>query len=459
MDKKGVESFSRIMKHSNIVGIKLEKEVAPKVISQEERIDPSELKEKSIPDERNGIQYDLVDEKCKNVFWVTHVKRGHFNKNFQKNLGELLFLKTHFPKIKCGIVLGKIKENYRPEYEIAYRLLWDAVYVVELKNGEWVYASQKFEPDETDKQVAREILNKQLENISKITNTPTFTRFCSFPSLIGSSGLSLTQSTFEKVSSLKLKEITPNLLKEVFEDLIEKWKKEGAEENELKTFADGLTIDLLFHAINGLLVYLSKKFPHYKISQLFKSNDWNGLLGLFPPLAQSSKFWDYYNPPEYLVERIVEDVSIEFAEKVQEIKGCPGGFPLSTFLSDLGLNIQFKEDIGIKLRNCKYIVIQVKALSGGKGASGPKQAGYEAHRIAGLSFATRWNYNKSLGQILEKPLNKIVVLDGYWKGPVEYNYPEKIFQYIYKFACVKGIFLIDQINQIKECLRELLKSL
>ncbi|MEM2741929.1 MAG: hypothetical protein QXD95_07260 [Nitrososphaeria archaeon] len=457
MSRSKVENFSDIMSRSNILGEELEKQVAPMVIFQEEGIDPNSLGERSIPDERTGINFDLVDEKCENVFWVTHVTRGHFNKNFQKNLGELLFLKFHRPKTRCGIIIGKIPENYRPEYEIAYRLIWDAVYVIERKNGNWTYPPRKVSlPDETEIQVAHEIVEKQLERISNIRDIPKFMRFCSLPSLIGSSGSSLVQSTFERAASVKANDLTTEMIETVFKHLIEEWKGQGIEESELKTLNEGLTIDLLFKAIHDLLAYLAKNFPNYKISKLFKTRDWNGLLKLFPPYNQSSKFWDYYNPPEYLVQKVAEDAIVEFAEKVQEVIGCPIGFTLSTFLSDLGLNIRFKEDIGIRLRNGNNIVLQVKALSGGKGASGPKQAGYEAHRIAGLSFVTRWSYNRSSGEIVEKPLNKIVILDGYWKGPLEY--PEKIFEYLFKFACVKGIFLIDQINSIKECLRRLLRS-
>jgi hypothetical protein len=446
------------MSRSNVVGAKLASEVAPKIILQEEGLDPTALRKKRIPDLRTGIEFDLVDEKCANVFWVTHVTRGHFNKNFQKNVGELLFLKIHCPEARCGVVLGKIPGKYRPEYEMAYRLLWDAVYVVERKQGNWVYPSAEISvPDETSKQVASEIFQKQIAKIGRVADIPNRTRFCSLPSLIGSSGLSLVQSVFEKAISLGVKDLTTRIVGSVFEELIEEWKKQEIKDEELKSLVNGLTVDLIFESINGLLMFLSQNYAHYTISKVFQSRDWDRLLKLFPPYNQSSKFWDYYNPAEYLVEKTIRSVVDNHQDKVQKIKGCPLGFPLSTFLSDLGLNIRFKEDIGIELRGGKNIVVQVKALAGGKGASGPKQAGYEAHRMAGLSFVTRWGYNRSTGDIYEKSLDKVVVLDGYWKGPKDY--PAKTFDYLYKFACVKDLFLIDEINQLKECLRQLLNSL
>lgn len=454
MNPSAGDNFSTIMSRSNIVGAKLASDVAPKIISQEEGIDPISLRKRRIPDLITGIEYDLVDEKCTNAYWVTHVTRGHFNKNFQKNVGELLFLKAQQPKIRCGVVIGKIPGKYRPEYEVAYRLLWDVVFVVERVGEKWVYPPSKVSvPDNADKQIAHDILQRQIKEITKIVNTPKHIRFCSLPALIGSSGLALTQSVFKKASSLNIKDLTSEIVGSVFEELTEKWKEQEVKEEDLKTLKNGLSINLLTESVNGLLTFLSQKYAHYTVSQLFQSRNWDMLMKLFPPYSQSSKHWDYYNPAEYLVQNIIHSVVKGQREKVRKVQGCPLGFPLSTFLSDLGLNIRFKEDIGIELFNGKIIVVQVKALAGGKGASGPKQAGYEGHRMAGLSFATRWEYNRSSGEISEKPLEKIVVLDGYWKGPMDY--PAKTFDYLYKFARVKGVFLIDEVNQLKECLKGL----
>lgn len=454
------DEFSEIMSRANVVGVKLASEVAPQIILQEEGLDPRSLNKIVIPDSVRGIEYDLVDEKCSNVFWVTHVTRGHFNKNFQKNVGELLFLKLHAPHARCGVVLGKIPQNYRPDYEIAYRLLWDAVYVVERVHGKWIYpARENFRPEDTAKQIAQEILLKQIERIKKINSNkiPQHLRFCSLPSFIGSSGFSLTQYVLEKVRDLRMGDLNLQLIEPIFNELIEKWVRAGVQQDELKTLDNGLTLELIFKSIKEYLEFLLEHYPHYKISRLFQARDWNGILNLFPPYKDSPKYWDYYNPTEFLVEGITRSVASSFPEKIERIQGCPVGFPLSTFFNDLGLNIRFKEDIGVVLRNGKMLVFQVKALSGARGASGPKQAGYEGHRMAGLSFATRWKYDKTSGEINEKPLEKIVVLDGYWKGPIKY--PAKTFDYIYSFARARNIFLIDEVNQMIKCLSEFLESL
>jgi hypothetical protein len=172
-----------------------------------------------------------------------------------------------------------------------------------------------------------------------------------------------------------------------------------------------------------------------------------------------AKYWDYYNPTAFLADRIIrETIKRINSPKVVKVIGYPRGYRVSSFLFNLGIKVgappnEYSEDMGIELSNGKTVVVQVKSLAGVKDGSGPKQSGYEAHRMAGLSFVTMWAYDKQNGEIIEKSVDKIVILDGYWKGPK--NYPQKSLNFIHKFAHAKKIFFIDEVHGISSFIKEL----
>ena len=456
-------NFSAAVSRSNIIGAELQNEVAPRILEDEEGIDPNSLAERFIPNRLRGISYDRATKNASIVFWV--FKAGpRLNKvAFQKHVGELIFLKKRKPRARCGMILGvgDVRSSGIIEYEKAYRALWDVVYVIEKRGERWSYPpSEIHNVDQTTKDVAKEILRK---HVRKRIPLQKYNRFCSLPALTGSSDIAVPAALLKKAHQLGVKNITPQLVYKTFNKLIYQCKNIGLKRNELKTLYRGLTHDLIYKAIVGDFEFLCENYPHYKISPIYQQRDWNAIMQILKIGSGRgpAKYWDYYNPTAFLSETIVKETIRANNIAVEEVVGCPQGYRITSFLSDLGIGVgaapnEFSEDIGVKLRDGRIVVLQAKSLAGARGGSGPKQSGYEAHRMAGLSLSVMWSYDRHNGEIQEKPIDKVVVLDGYWKGPR--RYPQKSLDFINRFAHAKKIFFVDEVKSLSDYLAKLLMT-
>jgi len=452
-------NFSGSVSRSNELGGELEKEVAPRILKDQEGLDPNAFSSAFIPDDDTGIEYDHVLGNGKVVFWV--FKAGpRLNKTaFQKHLGELMFLKKHVPSSRCGMILGigDVVSSGLVDYIKAYQSLWDVVYLVERKTGQWTYSSAlSAQVDQTIKDVSKEILRRHL---NQSIDLQQHDRFCSLPSLTGSSDIAVASRVFRRARDLAQKDLTKKLVSDCFRSLVKECEDLGIQSNELKSLEHGLTEDLIHFSIVDSIEFLCRDYPHYIICRPYVQRDWNRILEILKigTGRGPAKYWDYYNPTAYLAEKIFRKAIQEKRFPVKRFFGCPRGYRIPSFFGDLGIGVgarrQYSEDIGIELANGDVVVVQAKSLAGGRGGSGPKQSGYEAHRMAGLSLAVMWSYDVRKGEILRKPIKKIVVLDGYWKGPRAY--PGKSIEFMHRFAHAEKIFFVDEVTQISNGIAEL----
>jgi len=432
--------FSGIMSDSNLAGIKLEKQVVPKILEKEYgQIDAAKG---FLPNSDIGIQYDLVSPSLRQpgkVIWSTMVRQGHFNKNFQKNVGELLFLKKYFPKVESILVFGlyaaKASQIKRAtNYLKAYALLWDKVFIVKSPDP---LKYDKVTVQNDVKNLASMVLNRELD---KIRNVYSKRRYCeerviSLPSISGFSEDCPCLASFILEKKQWLTNFEVDSIKKFISEFSKKFK---LQDGETKTLESGLTTDLIYDSIVHAFESLKTLSDGSKMRKIVETGDPDKFYKYMHGHGNPAKRWDYFNPSEALVA-----LKLQRTFGKEKVEWSPTGIPVNTFLHEMGVfNRPWSWDVQVK--GNPPIFIEVKALSGYKGGSGPKQAGYEAHRVSCRGFLSRYSIDINKNEFQENKGKNIVILDGFWSGPAVY--PHKNADFFIQIGGFENAFLIDHVE-------------
>ncbi|MBV0924533.1 hypothetical protein KTS45_10015 [Halomicroarcula limicola] len=441
------KDMTRVMEESNLTGSHLEKEILPVILASEFDVDPETMNDGMIPDRETGIQYDAYAPNESDpwiVAWATQVKQGHFNKNFQKNLGELLFLKSHFPDATTVMVFGtyatKDSDVSRAEdYLETYSLFWDTVINV---TQEEPIEYKEVNPSDQARKAGQNALEKELDQIQsragyagdKPITLPAITGFAD-------NYTSLAKLVLQRDDWLN------NFDEDWFLAELDDLRDEYELHDVFKRFDHGLTPSLVRDGLREAYYSLTNLSRGSKMRQLVENGDLEEFYYEMFEHGNPAKRWDYFNPTEGTVyaildQKLDDDITIEWSSN---------GITSDGFVHQLGI-LSKKYEWDIKLNGETDIYIEVKSLSGGKGGSGPKQAGYEAHRVAGRSFLTR--YALKGDNVSEKDRHHIIVLDGYWRGPSSYE--NKSLDFFKQIAGFDGVYMIDDVDRMLNDIESLL---
>lgn len=441
------KDMTRVMEESNLTGNYLEKEILPVILASEFDVDPETLNDGMIPDRKTGIQYDAYAPDENDpwiVAWATQVKQGHFNKNFQKNLGELLFLKSNFPDAETIMVFGTYATNESSisraeDYLETYALFWDTVINVTRKEPieyEHIRSSEKA------REVGQNALEKELVQIQE-RDGYTENRAITLPAITGFADdyTSLAKLVLQRDDWLD--SFDEDWFLAELNDLQDEYELQ----DEFKRFDQGLTPSLVRDGLRESYYSLTNLSRGSKMRQLVEDGDLAEFYYQMFEHGNPAKRWDYFNPTEGTVyaildQKLNDNITIEWGSN---------GITSDGFVHQLDI-LSKKYEWDIRLNGETDIYIEVKSLSGGKGGSGPKQAGYEAHRVAGRSFLTR--YALQGDNVSEKDRHHIIVLDGYWRGPSSYE--TKSLDFFKQIAGFDGVYMIDDVDRMLDDIESLL---
>jgi hypothetical protein len=310
------EDMTDVMVESNLTGNHLEKEILPVILASEFEVNPETMNDGMIPDRETGIQYDAYAPDENDpwiVAWATQVKQGHFNKNFQKNLGELLFLKSSFPDAQTVMLFGtystKDSDVSRAEdYLETYSLFWDTVINVTQEDPiEYNFVS----PSEKARRIGQSALKKELNQI-QAREGYSGDWDITLPAITGFAD--------DYTSLAKLVLQRDDWLDDFDEDWffgeLERLEDEYELQDVFKRFDKGLTPSLVRDGLREAYYSLTDLSRGSKMRQLVENGDLDEFYYEMFEHGNPAKRWDYFNPTEgtvyAILDQTLDDVTIEW---------------------------------------------------------------------------------------------------------------------------------------------------